>query len=78
MTSACPIFEVIFFFLVHLECEIEMPEIGCSPLPMNVAVSQIHEVPSRHASPDCCAGHLSRIVDLEGRFLSLKHQTRTP
>jgi hypothetical protein len=46
-------------------------------LPMNIAGSQILEVPSGHGSPDHCAEHLSRIVDLEGWLSSLKQQTRT-
>jgi hypothetical protein len=45
-------------------------------LPVDVSVSQIHEVPSGHASPAHCEEHLSRIADLEGRLSSLKHQTR--
>jgi hypothetical protein len=75
MTSTCSVFEVIFFFLAQLECDIIMPKIGCGPLPMDVAASQIPEVPSGHASPDCREGHLSRIADLEDRLSSLKHQT---
>jgi hypothetical protein len=77
MNSAHSVFEVIFFFLVQLDCEIEMPEIERGPLPMNIAGSQILEVPSGYDSPDRCAEHLSRIADLEGRLSSLKHQTRT-
>jgi hypothetical protein len=44
---------------------------------MNVAVSRIPEVPSGHASPNRCAGNLSRTADLDGRLSSLKHQTMT-
>jgi hypothetical protein len=54
-----------------------MPKIGCGPLPMNVVVSRIPEVPFGHASPNRCAGNFSRIADLEGRLSSLIHQTRT-
>jgi hypothetical protein len=77
MTTAHSVFEVIFFFLVQLDCEIKTPEIAHGPLPMNAVGSQIFEVPSLYDSPDSCAQHLSRIVDLEGRLPSLKHQTRT-
>jgi hypothetical protein len=77
MTTTHSVFDVIFFFLVQLDCEIEMPEIAHGPLPMNIVGSQISEVPSGYDSPDCCAEHLSRIADLEGQLLSLKHQTRT-
>jgi hypothetical protein len=77
MNSAHSVFEVIFFFLVQLDCEIEMPEIERGPLPMNIAGSQILEVPSGYDSPDRCTEHLSGIADLEGRLSSLKHQTRT-
>jgi hypothetical protein len=77
MTSIHSVFEVIFFFLVQLDCEIQMPEIAHGPLPMNIAGSLIFEVPSGYDSPDHCAEHLSRIADLEGQLSSLKHQTRT-
>jgi hypothetical protein len=77
MTSAHSVFEVIYFFLVQPDCEIELPEIERGPLPMNIVGSRIAEVPSGHGSPDRCAEHLSRIADLEGRLSSLKHQTRT-
>jgi hypothetical protein len=77
MTSAHSVFEVIFFFLVQLDCEIEMPKIERGPLPMNIAGSHILEVPFGYDSPDHCGEHLSRIADLEGRLSSLKHQTRT-
>jgi hypothetical protein len=77
MSSAHSVFEVIFFFLVQPDCEIELPEIEHGPLPMNIAGSQIAEFPSGHGSPDHCAEHLSRIADIEGRLSSLKHQTRT-
>jgi hypothetical protein len=77
MATAHFVFEVIFFFLVQLDCEIEMPEIARGPLPMNIAGSQISEVPSGYDSPDSCTKHSSRIADLEGRLSSLKHQTMT-
>jgi hypothetical protein len=77
MTSAHSVLEVIFFFLVQLDCEVEMPEIEHGPLPLNIEGSRIPEVPPGHDSPDRCAEHLSRIADLEGRLSSLKHQTRT-
>jgi hypothetical protein len=54
-----------------------MPKIECGLLPINIAGSQIPEVPSGHDSCDCCVEQLSRIADLEGRLSSLKHQTRT-
>jgi hypothetical protein len=72
MTSTYSVFEIILFFLVQLDCEIEMPELERGPLPMNIAGSKILEVPSGHGSPDRCTEHLSRIVDLEGRLSSLK------
>jgi hypothetical protein len=62
----------LFLFLVQLEYEIEMPEIGCSSVPTNVMVSRILEVPSGRSSPDCCVGYFSRIADLEDRLSSLK------
>jgi hypothetical protein len=46
-------------------------------LPLNIAGSRIPEVPSKPDLPNHWAEHLSRIVDLEGRLSSLKHQTRT-
>jgi hypothetical protein len=52
MTSAHSVFEVIFLFLVQLDCEIKMPEIGRGPLPMNIAGSQIPKVPSGYDPPD--------------------------
>jgi hypothetical protein len=39
MTTAHSVFEFIFFFLVQLDCEIEMPEIMRGPLPMNIVGS---------------------------------------
>jgi hypothetical protein len=36
MSSAHSVFEVIFFFLVQPDCEIELPEIEHGPLPMNI------------------------------------------
>jgi hypothetical protein len=77
MTSTYFVFEVILFFFVHLDCEIEMPELKRGPLPMNIAGSQIPEVPSGHGLPDHCAENLSRIADLEGWLSSLKQQTMT-
>jgi hypothetical protein len=77
MTSTHSVFEVMFFFLVQLDCDIEMPAIARGPLPKNIVGSRISEVPSGYDSPDRCAEHLSRIADLEGRLSSLKHQTRT-
>jgi hypothetical protein len=77
MTSTHSVFEVMFFFLVQLDCDIERPTIARGPLPKNIAGSRISEVPSGCDSPDRCAEHLSRIADLEGRLSSLKHQTRT-
>jgi hypothetical protein len=44
---------------------------------MAYVVSPRRQVPFEPDSPDHCAEHLSRIVDLEGRLSSLKHQTRT-
>jgi hypothetical protein len=76
MTYAHSVFEVIFFFLVQPNCEVEVPEIERGSLPMNIVDSRIPEVPSGHGSPDYCTEHLSRIADLEGRLSSLKHQTR--
>jgi hypothetical protein len=64
MATAHSVFEVIFFFLVQLDCEIEMPEIAHGPLPMNIAGSQIFEVPSGYDSLDYCAEYSSRIADL--------------
>jgi hypothetical protein len=52
----------IFCCLIQLECDVMMPEIECGSLPVYVSVSQIHEVPSGHASPACCEEHLSRIA----------------
>jgi hypothetical protein len=46
MTSTHSVFEVMFFFLVQLDCDIEMPAIVRGPLPMNIVGSQISEVPS--------------------------------
>jgi hypothetical protein len=36
MTYVYSVFEVIFCFLVQLECEIEMPEVGSGPLPITI------------------------------------------
>jgi hypothetical protein len=71
------VFEFIFFFLVQADVEVDMPEIEHGSLPINAAGSRIPRVSSEPNSPDRCAEHLSRIADLEGRLLSLKHQTRT-
>jgi hypothetical protein len=46
-------------------------------LPIDTTSSQAPEVPSKPESPDRYAEHLSRIVDLEGQVLILKHQTIT-
>jgi hypothetical protein len=46
-------------------------------LPIDIASSQAPVVPSKPESPDRCAEHLSRIADLEGQVLILKHQTIT-
>jgi hypothetical protein len=43
-----------------------MPEIERGLSPINIAGSKIIEVPFEPDSPDHCAEHLSRIVDLEG------------
>jgi hypothetical protein len=53
-----------------------MPEIECDSVPTNVVVSQTLVVPSGRSSPNRCAEHLSRIVDLEDRLSSLKQRTR--
>jgi hypothetical protein len=75
--TARSVFEFVFFFLFQHDIEVEMPEIENSLSPINTAGSQIPEVPSKHDSPNHCIEHLSRIADLEGRFSSLKYQTRT-
>jgi hypothetical protein len=70
-------FEFVFLFLVQPNFEVEMPKTECNSLPINTSDFRIPEVPSEPDSSDRCAEHLLRIVDLEGRLSSLKHQTRT-
>jgi hypothetical protein len=77
VNPAYSVFEFVFLFLVQPNFEVKMPKTECNSLPINTADFRIPEVPSEPDSSDRCAEHLLRIVDLEGRLSSLKHQTRT-
>jgi hypothetical protein len=75
--STHSVFKFDLLFLVHLDFDVQMSEIKCGLLPIDRASSQATGVPSEPESPDHYAIHLSRIVDLEIRVSTLKHQTRT-
>jgi hypothetical protein len=66
VNPAHSVFEFVLFFLMQPDFEVEMPEIEHGSLPINIAGSRIPEIPSKPDSPERCAKHLSRIVDLEG------------
>jgi hypothetical protein len=71
------VLEFVLFSLVQPNIDVEICEIDCGLLPVDIASSHAPSVPSEPKSFDCCAEHLSRIADLEGRVSILKHQTMT-
>jgi hypothetical protein len=75
--SAHSVFKFSFFFLVQPFFDVKMSEIKRGLLPIDTTSSQASRVSSKLESPDCCDLHLLRIVDLENRVSTLKHQTRT-